>query len=211
MAVALTNPTLSTTYSSTEQDANNADIVSKFNAGIVNADVNASAAIALSKLAASYQEVWLQLEFSAVKSGAWPAAAADPDKPTFAETLDYVPLPGTDADTAWVATDVSWTCNDTGTASGSFGVFVGAYAAGVMEGNGSPVIATAPITFVAADQGNEGRALEGGTVTVTQGAAVRGLYLVSTAQGTVVMDDTAAPGSWLRVTVALRRQITTAT
>lgn len=207
MALVLTNPTLSTTSDKTEIEANFTDVVNYINGDIDNASLSAAAGIALSKLAASYQEVWLTLRYSAVLFGAWPAAPADPTAPTVTELIDYVPLPGSDADTAWVATDVSWVCNDTGTADASFDIRYGAYdGAGVMAGAGS-VITGAAVTAIAVDKGNEGRALEGGSVTLTQSTTVRGLYLVSAGQGTSAMDDTTAPGSWLTVTVALRRQI----
>jgi hypothetical protein len=206
MALTITYTTLSTTYDSDEHDTNWSDVQSKFG-NIVDADIKSDAAIGIDKLAASYQEVFVQLKFSGVLFGAWPAAPVDPAAPTFAELIDYIPLPGTDADTPWIATDVSWCSNDTGTASGSFDVRFGAYSAvGVMTGAGT-VITGAAITFIGADLGNEGRALEGGSVSLTQAPGVRGLYLVSAGAGTAVMDDVAAPGSWLQVTVALRRQI----
>jgi hypothetical protein len=202
-----TNGTLSTTFDSTEVDANFADVRTTVNGNLTTGNMSASAGITVGQLANSYQEVWLTLRFSAVTFGAWPAAPADPTAPTFTELIDYVPLPGSDADTAWVATDVSWVCNDSGNVVGSFDVRYGAYdGAGVMAGAGS-ITTGDTITAVDADKGSQGRALEGGSVTLTQSSTVRGIYLVSAGQGTNVMDDTAAPGSWLTVTVALRRQI----
>lgn len=206
MALTLTNPTLTTSFTSTEVDTNFADVQNKFGS-IVNADVASNAGITIGKLANQYQEVWLELKYYGVLFGAWPAAPANAAAPTFAELIDAVPLPGSDADTAWVVTDISWMSNDSGAASGSFDVRYGAYSAGgVMTGAGT-VATGMTITQIGNDLGNEGRGLEGGSVTITQSTTVRCLYLVSAGAGTTVMDDVAAPGSWLKVMVALRRQI----
>ena len=210
MALTITTGTLSTSFTSTEVDTNFDDIISYINGGIVNANISASAGIAITKLANQYQEVWLQLVFNSVDYGVWPAAPADPAAPTFNETLDVVPLPGSDSDNPWTVTDVSWASNDTGTASGSFDIRYGAYnGSGVMTGAGTVCTGVA-MTFLGASLGNQGRALEGGSVSLTQSSTVRCLYLVSAGQGTVVMDDITVGNtetSWLRVTVALRRQI----
>ena len=167
-----------------------ASSASKLNGNIDNSNVAAAAGIALSKLAASYQEVWLQLRYSAVLFGVWPAAPVDPAAPTFAELIDYVPLPGSDADTAWVVTDISWCSNDTGGTSGTFDIRYGAYGAGgVMAGAGT-VATGMTITQIGNDLGNEGRGLEGGSVTLTQSATVRGIYLVSAGAGATVVAGT---------------------
>lgn len=206
-----TNSTLSTTFTSTEVDANFADIRATVNGNITTGNMSATAAITVGQLANSYQEVWLTLEFNALNyTGAWPAAPVDPAAPTKDELLDYVNLPGSDADTAWEVTDVSWSCNDTGTAAATFDVRYGAFnGAGVMTGAGT-ITTGDTITQVGADLGADGRALEDGSVTLTQSSTVRGIYLVSATQGTNVMDDTGGANtnpSWLKVVVALRRQI----
>jgi len=90
MALTLTNTTLTPSpVDTTEIDANFANVVSKFAGGVVDADVNAAAGIQVSKLSASYQEVWLELAFNAHDiTGAWPVAAVAPAAPLRDELLD---------------------------------------------------------------------------------------------------------------------------
>jgi len=195
MSLTITNTTLSNPADKTEVEQNFTDVANKFGA-IDNSDVKAGAAIAISKLAASYQEVWLQLEMRQDIDGSWAGTTY----------YDWVPLPGTDADTAWVATDVSWTCKGVGNGAGTFSVEYGAFSgAGVWVRDGDVVNAATIAAGGGVDTFYQGRALEGGAVTLTQSSTVRALALYSEAAGTNVID---AAKDFLRVTVALRRQIT---
>ena len=196
MALAITYPTLSNPANKVEVETNFDDVVNKFGT-IGNEDIRASAGIELSKLAASYQEVWLDLQFFYDSYGAWPGVAAT-------TPLDAFPLPGSDADTAWVCTDVSWVCSDTGTTAGSFDVRYGAYVAGTWTNAGSIITAVSMPVVGAGNLGNQGRALEGGTVSLTQSATVRAIALMSAGVGVAVMN---AATTFLKVSVCLKRQI----
>jgi hypothetical protein len=183
MALTITNPTLTTTFDSTEVDANFADVVNKFDSGIVDADINASASIGIDKISASYQEVWLVLKATAVATGIEAVAA----------------LPGSTGDTEWKVTDISWAIDDDGTAgTTSFDVEYGTYSAGTWTQITS--LATGSIVSSTANQGQQGRALEGGSISVPHTATVPSIAINITAAGTAMVD--------LTVTVALRRQIT---
>ena len=203
MSLDLPHTTLSTTFVSTESDDNFAAVEDKFDGGITNADVSADAGISVSKIATIYQEVWLELcwhQGLAVGGANWSAVAVGAATP-----LDFVALPGSDTD-VWICTDVSWLCTDTGTVKGQFDVRFGAYnGAGVWANAGSIVTAVDMPVVGAGNVGNQGRAYEedasSGT-TITQGATVRGLALMSAAQGTAVMDG---GSDFLKVMVALRR------
>lgn len=213
MALTITTPTLSTSFTSTQQDTNNADIVSYVNGGLTNANISSSAAIAITKLANQYQEVWMTLMWRAAGAGAGPGTAAwtavaDPANVTIAELRAQcivVPLPGSDADTPWVATDVTWTCSDAGSAAGAFQLSYGALNAGgtVWVRSGS-ILATGTMTVTTDNNGAKGRGLEGGSVSITQATTVRDIALVPLTTGTGVMSNA---GDFLSVTVALRRQI----
>lgn len=207
MALTTTYPTLSTSFTSTEVDTNFADVVSWAAGGIVNANISATAAIAVTKLANQYQEVWINLIWRRPGAVAW-AAVADPANITVAEMRAQCitfPLPGTDADPAWSATDVSWSCTDTGSVAGAFQVSYGALnAGGTIWVRAGTIITPGTMTVSADDAGNKGRALEGGAVTLTQSTTVRDIMLCPLTTGTGVMNNT---GDFLSVSVALRRQI----
>lgn len=212
MALTITTPTLSTSFTSTEQDTNNADIVNKFGS-IDNSDIAASAGIAITKLANQYQEVWVTLTWRAAGAGAGPGTAAwtavaDPANITIAEMRAQcitAALPGTDADTAWSATDVSWVCTDCGSSAGAFQVSYGALnAAGTVWVRSGTIVTPGTMTVSSDNNGNKGRALEGGAVTITQSTTVRDIMLCPLTTGTGVLSNA---GDFLSVMVALRRQI----
>jgi hypothetical protein len=201
MALAITYPTLSNPANKVEVETNFDDVVNKFGT-IGNEDIRASAGIELSKLAASYQEVWFDLLWHqglAVGGANWSAVGVSATTP-----LDHFPLPGSDADTAWVATDVSWVCTDTGSVAGSFDIRYGAYVAGTWTNAGSIITAVSMPVVGAGNLGNQGRALGGGTVSLTQSATVRAIALMSAGVGVAVMN---AAATFLKVSVCLKRQI----
>lgn len=207
MALTITTPTLATSFTSTQVDTNFADVVNKFGS-IDDSDVAANAGIAIGKMANQFQEVWVNLIFYATTVHTW-TAAADPANLTIAEVREnavLVPLPGSNDDPAWTAIDVSWACTDCGSAAGAFDVRFGALnAAGTTWVSAGIVVGAASMTITTDGNGNQGRALEGGSVSITQSATIRELALIVRTAGTGVM--TTAGGDYLSVTVALRRQI----
>lgn len=196
MSLVITYPTLSNPADKSEVETNFDDVANKFGT-IGDEDLRAAAGIQLSKLAASYQEVWFDLNFYFDSYGAWPVAVAT-------TPLDAFPLPGSDADTAWVCTDVSWICSDTGTTAGSFDVRYGYFNAGTWANSGSIITAVTMPVVGAGNLGNQGRALEGGSVALTQSASVRAVALMSAGAGVAVMN---AATTFLKVSVCLKRQI----
>ena len=191
MALTLTNPTLSTSFTSTEVDQNFADVRSKFGS-IKNADIASDAAISISKLANQYQEVWLHFDAAGVAFTATGVALV-------------IPLPGSDADPAWTLTDISWHTTDSGDSgnTAAFAIRVGR----ASEAAGSTVAAsfTTTSTFgpyalgLSNNVSGNGRALEGGSTAITQSSTVRLLALDIT--------TSSANSGLLMVSVALRRQI----
>lgn len=214
MALTTTYPTLSTSFTSTEVDTNFSDIVSWAAGGITNANISASAAIAITKLANQYQEAWVNLTWRAAGAGAGPGTApwtavVDPANITIAEMRAQciaVPLPGTDTtDPPWTATDVSWVCTDCGTVAGAFQVSYGALnAGGTVWVRAGTIVTPGTMTVSSDNNGNKGRALENGSVSITQSTTVRDIMLCPLTTGTNVLTNA---GDFLSVTVALRRQI----
>jgi len=197
MAIRFPYTTYSTSFVSTEHDDNRDAVASKFG-NIVNSDIRSGANIDVDKLSANLQEIWVVLTYHEnINGAAWPAVGAT-------TPLAVVPLPGSDADTAWTATDVSWVCSDTGTTAGSFDVRYGAYSAGVWANAGSVITAVSMPVVGAGNLPNQGRGLEGGSITITQSSTVRALALMSAGQGAAVMNGGT---DWLRVTVALQRKM----
>lgn len=204
----MTYPTLSSTIVKAEIESNFAAVRAKFDQGIVDADISTTANIQITKVQQRFQEVHINILYDAVARGVWPAAVADAANITVAEARNavIVPLPGTDADTAWVVTDVSWACTDCGSVVGSFGVRAGAWnVGGTVWVNTTTIVSSTNLTITTDGNGNHGRALEGGSVSLTQATTLRGIILYSTGQGTGVMTDVTAPGDYLSVTLALRR------
>ena len=172
-----------------------AAIVSKFAGNIDNSDISSSANIAPTKLSASNQECWINFAWEFDLHGAWPAVSATTPR------TKAIPLPGQSADTSWVATDVTWACNDVGTANGSFDVRYGHYdAAGAWTNDGS-VTTGVTITRAIDNAGNQGRSARL-AVTIPNGATVSSIALMSAGAGTGVVT---AAGSFLCVSVRLRR------
>ncbi len=171
-----------------------AAISSKFSGGIDNSDVNAQAAITPTKLSASNTDVWVHLPFFA--RAAWPAVAAT-------TPLVAMPLPGQSGDTSWIATDVTWVCNDIGTADGSFDVRYGHYdGAGAWTNDGS-ITTGVTLTRIGGDAtGSQGRSARL-SVSIPNGATVTSIALMSAGAGTAVVTSTTT--GFLCVSVRLRR------
>ena len=107
MALTLTT-SLSSTISKTELQDNFTSIQAKFNGGIDNSDIKASAGIAISKLAAAKEYVVLVLETRGDSTGL----------NTDDQYRDYVSLPGLSGNqAAWTLTNASWVCTDVGDGS----------------------------------------------------------------------------------------------
>src|SRR3990167_4080885 len=154
MALTITNPTLANPASSTAVDENFADVVSKFDGNIVDADINTAAGITIGKFAQTYQEVWITFHYEFDVRAAWPAAPADPANLTVAEAEQaiIIPLPGANASTGWAPVSVGWVCTNAGTVAGSFGLRYGAWnAAGTICVSAGTIVSSQSITTTGAD------------------------------------------------------------
>ena len=119
MVLSLTT-SLSSTISKTELQDNFTSIQTKFNGGIDNSDIKASAGIVASKLAAANEYCVVTLETRGESGG---IAATG--------IRDEVPFPGLEGEqNFWSLKAASWVCTDVGTASTArFDVEWGEYAA----------------------------------------------------------------------------------
>lgn len=196
-----TNPTLTNPASKTQIEQNFTDVQTVVNGQLADGNIVAGANIGVTKLAASLQECFVDLivrnGIDYVLGGAiinsWPIAGA-------ALPLGkIVMIPGSDGDTNWIATDVSWVCTDPGGAGVKFDVRYGSIVGGVWT-NAASVVVGIPIGA------NSGKALEDGSVSLPYAAAARGLAIMSASAAA----DAAlinALGSFLCVTVRLRRAL----
>jgi hypothetical protein len=202
MTLTLTNSTLSTTFDSTEIDANFADIVAKFNGNILNSDINASAAVAVTKLAAYREHIVLERTW---QGGAAPFAAGWPAANT---VIGYLTLPGFDNGSSWVVTDIEWACSDTGAGAATFNVNFGDMSTGAFSG---AAVTSSAITITNAagiDDANGGQgAITGGAYTCTFDATYTKMFEFKTASAADATTLNAA-GDWLSVAILLRRTIT---
>jgi hypothetical protein len=185
-----------TVASSTSVQENDDAIVAVVNGNLTNENIAAGAAIALSKVAASYQRMVIALQWSAT----WPAAGV---------VMDAVPVFGTTGETAWTAEGIYWVCSDTGAGGRQFTVQWGYYnAAGVWTNAGSITTATTLAnSALGANSPNQGVAtLAGGGTVSFPDAQPRQLAIVATNGVEATTLD--AVGSFLTVMVSLKRQIT---
>jgi hypothetical protein len=195
--LTVTNPVLSNPANRTEVQQNFTDVTNWANGSISNGNIDPTASIAVTKLAASVQEHFIHLIFHNGIQGLWPAAGAT-------TPLIAVPVPGTLGDDAWIATDVSWVCTDTGTAAGSFDVRVGFFNAGAWTNEIAVVTGISMPVVGAGNLGNQGKALEDGQVTIGFATYARSIALMSAGIGTGVITGTA---DYLQVAVRLRRSL----
>lgn len=171
-----------------------ASIVSKFSGGIDNTDISSAAAISPTKLSASNTDLWVHLPYYA--RAVWPAVSAT-------TPLAIVALPGQSGDADWVATDVTWVCNDIGTADGSFDVRYGGYDGAGLWVNGGSITTGVVLTRLGGDAtGNQGRSARL-SVSIPNGATVSSIALMSAGAGTGVVTSTTT--GFLVVSVRLRR------
>lgn len=205
MSLTLTNSTLSTTYDSTEVDANFANITSKFNGNIINADVNSSAAIAASKLAYRVEHLVLtktweegQQPFNA---GGWPATAT---------VLGYLILPGYGNGTDWVVTDVEWACTDTGAGAATFDINFGDMSTASFSGTS---ILSSDITITnnaGAEDSNAGQgAISGTTYTCAFDSTNTKMFQIITSSAADATTLSAGNG-YFSLSILLRRTVTSA-
>lgn len=195
MALTLRHyPLASGVFNLTHLNENLADIQNKFGS-IDNSDVASDAAIAVTKLAAANAEWTAQLIVNgAMLAAGWPAVSAT-------TPLIAVPMPGQSGDTSWIATDVTWVCNDVGAGTGLFDVRYGSFdGAGAWVDAGTLVTAVT-IDDVAANTGNEGRSSRL-AVSIPNGADVTSIALMS---GGVDATALSTAQGFLSVSVRLRR------
>lgn len=213
MALTLTNITLTNPADKSEIQENFTDIQNKFSGNIVNADISSSAAIAVSKLAATYQTMIVTLQARTIAGPVLPTVArsgaenspASLSASTTNHMMDMVPLPGISGDGSWTVSDASFYCSNSGTASGSFKVEYGYLAAGVFTEDGSDIIADTTIT-------SDGASIAvGAACTINSStlafSANSPHYLVLAVGGTLGTAVMGTVGSMLTVSLTLTRQI----
>lgn len=185
-----------TIISGDEIQGEHENIAAKFNGNIVNADLNANAAISLSKLAGRYQYYSVELTYALAPAGL-----------SLGRQSDVVPLPGTTGDAAWTVSDIYWMGSDTGAGTGQVTIYWGGYnepgSVGTLTADGATSFGAYTISNgAAANDGNGAAALTGGSTILPWSGNARGLYAeVTTA------DATATTAGYLKFVVNLRRDI----
>lgn len=200
MSLTITNTfTAGSTIVAADINTNFTDVSNKFG-NIDNSDIKSGAAIDVDKLSAQYQEKDIVLVVHQAQLAAgWPAASAT-------TPLAVIPIPGSNGDTAWTATDVSWVCTDTGDGAGDFDVRYGEFNSTGVWTNTASVVTTVSMTNAnAANDANDGKALEGGSVSLPFATTSRGLAIMSSAASATTLAG--GTGKFLAVTVTLRRKI----
>jgi hypothetical protein len=193
MAVNLPYSTLTTSPATKAQvESNFTALANKFGS-IVNADIDSSAAIDLSKLAASYEYITVPLVHETVGTGGLITAN---------RVLAGTPLYN-DGKGAWTAVAYSWYCKDVGAQTGSINLLWGYY-----ETTGS--LNASPTTIVSNELLNGGTANtpfnDGAAISISLPWTVNRMLLymtVNTADATAINTD----GDQLTATVTLKRQI----
>lgn len=198
MALTLTQDfsTKTGTIVASDFDDNFTDIQNKFNGNIVNADISTSAAIAVSKLAASKQHMFVTLSVKALASG-WPGSTT---------LVDHAPIPGSVAQGNWTVEGVDWVCSDTGDGAGVFSVRWGDYDSSGAWVNTSTIVTTQTMSnAAAANDANHGECTVSGSTLTVSDSTPRMLALMGT---TASASTLSAETSNLAVTVHLSRTIT---
>jgi hypothetical protein len=190
---SVTYPVLSDTYTPTELQQNFTDVLAAL-LSINDSQIAADAQIAITKLGAYKQELWVELRVRVADYASWPAAGT---------VVASVPIPGSNGDGEWTCTDVSWVCTDTGAGVGAFAVELGAYAVGVY-GTLATVCTQVMTNAAAANDSNSGRSLENGSATLGYAVGQRVLALKSTVVDATTMT---AAGSFVSVTARLVRDL----
>jgi hypothetical protein len=198
MALSVPYPTLGTGLAdSTKIDSNFAAVTSKFNGAITNADIATGAAIAVSKLAASYEYITVPIRYTIVGAGGMPPVST---------VLGTVPMYN-DGKGAWTAAAYSWYCDDVGAQTGKINIKWGCYTTGgaISAAGGNPIAI------------KSGETLDGGTAnTPFQDGATASVSLTWNQNNMILYVDVntqdatalSADGNSLVVNVLLKRAIT---
>lgn len=172
---------------------------------ITDADISASAAITVTKLAAYYKEVNVTLMYT-YDATAWSAQGTTaPLADNLNEVGHIMPLPN-DAGDTYTATHCTWFCNGTGTVAGTFDVIYGYYDASSGWNTVGTLFSAVTMT-VPATAGEIARGSTTGSNTIDPDGT-NSPYLIAlrkNGSGTSVLD---AAGNNLVVTVRLRRPLT---
>lgn len=214
MSLTLSNPTLATTFTSTEIDANFADIATKFG-NIDNTDVKAGAAIDIDKNSAQYDRILLTLKAMVSE----PNGAGTFETNGFAGVitaiaagtrLDMIPLPGDSSDANWELYDAMWACTDTGAGDTVVRVEWGYFdAVGTWTVSATPIGNVVLANAAAANDANDAHIVNSSGTTLdfnhaTGGNTPRSLALVLDTQGANTMSNL---GDYLVFSLLLRRKI----
>lgn len=214
MAVTLPFPTLTGTIVSTQLDSNFSTLANRFG-NIVNADISSSAAIDIDKLSAQYERLIVTLKVvTAIDSAAATSVNGYNDASLSAVTtgirLDYCPIPGDSSDANWSIYDVSWICTDTGDGATTVSVQWGYFdAVGAWQNSATVVSAITLANASVANDANDAHHVNSSATALdfnhgTGGNTPRSLALVL---GTVGTGTLSAEGSFLAVSILLRRKI----
>lgn len=186
-----------TTIVGQDFDDNFTDIANKFNGGISNADITASAAIDSTKLAENKFVSYVTIKTTYGDTGAAMPAAGT--------VWGVTPFPE-DNGVTWTVDRVSWYCSNTGAGTGKIDVVLGDYDA-------TPAWATDTIIVngetldnsAGADDINTGSATVSGTSFTTDSSGTQCLAILVDTQDANTMD---VATDYLTVTIKLTRQIT---
>jgi hypothetical protein len=192
MAIQLPYPVLSNPISKSEIEANQAALVAKLGA-VTSSDLDATAGLLSTQLAAPYQEMWVRLQ----ARGTWPGGNAILD--SFVLPNDAPP-----ASSLWYVDYIMWVCTDIGDGAGTFDIQYGAYN-GLGIWTSAATIATATtISGAPANTGFQGNVVPNvGTVTPTN--PFSSFALRSTNAGVGVLSGAQ---DTLTVVINLRRYLT---
>lgn len=208
-----TNPTLSTTFTSTEVDSNFGDVQNAINGNLDDANIKAGAAIDVDKLSAQYERMTVTFKVRNDGSTINGLTAATPDLEDIAADtiLDIIPIPGDSSDNNWTVGDVSWVMKDTGAGDNKVRIEWGYYdAVGTWTTSATPVAAWTLGNANAANDANDGHQVNGGSTAIDFNHATGG----NTPRSLALVYDTVGAGSalttggdFLNVSVTLKRKI----
>lgn len=194
MSLVLPNPTLGPgVVNSSELVENFSAIATKFG-NVDNSDIKASAGIELSKLAASYEYVTVNLEYRIVGAGTFPAA----------NTVLAVHPMYNDGKGAWSTAAYSWATNDVGAQTGAVTLQWGKYDASGTWATTSTIVSGELLNGGTNNTPFQDGATNSTSLAWTQSAMAFRL-IVATQDATALFTD----GDFLTVNVLLKRQITT--
>lgn len=201
MTTTITHTTLSTTYTPSEIEKNFQDLVDKFG-NIDGSDIVASAGITASQLAASKNEIHLQLTVPAARlSSGWPAGGND--------ALALCCLPGSNGDAAWTLTDMVWVCTDTGAGTAQFKLILGDYTTSAGSLTINSTIGTYTLSNAASNNDiNAVQEIEGGSTSIAYTSEPQFFAIIS--NGSADSTTLSGTGTELQVTLRLIRDLQSA-